>query len=70
MRAVPSSLFRGIPRASYPDGVADAFESCLIEGYERAIESGIQPRDALSIVLIWAADENRRLNPSSALPPA
>ncbi len=54
MPAVPSSLFRGIPKQSYPDGVAGTFKSCLIEGYERAVESGLQPRDALSIVLIWA----------------
>ena len=63
MPAVPSSLFRGISKKKHPNGVADTFMSCLIEGYERAVESGLQPRDALSIVLIWAADENCRLNP-------
>ncbi len=52
------------------NGLADAFKSCLIEGYERAVESGLRPRDALRIVLTWAADENCRLDPSASLPPA
>jgi hypothetical protein len=70
MAAVPSSLFGDIPKQIYPADVADAFKSCLIEGYERAVESGLQPLDALAIVLIWAADEIRRLDPSGSWPPA
>ncbi|HZV21162.1 MAG TPA: hypothetical protein VE986_06410 [Hyphomicrobiales bacterium] len=69
MRTVPGSLFEGVTKKHYSEKLIEEFRSQLIEQYERAIEEGIRPRDALAIVLTWVAAENCRLDAGSYIHP-
>jgi hypothetical protein len=37
------------------------FEAALIEAYEQALQEGLTPETAISVVLAWVADETARL---------
>ncbi len=45
---------------------AEDLKSLLIVSFETAIDEGLPPREALAIVLGWAADECARLKSAAA----
>ncbi len=63
-----SSLLDWIPRKNYSNDIVDDFKSQLIEAYERVVEQGLPPVNALALVLTWAAEETRRLVPCGSVP--
>ena len=59
---VLAELFQGL---SHQDSTADArglLDCALITGYEQAIQDGLPPLDALSMILNWVAGEISRLH--------
>ena len=59
---VSAELFQ---RLSHHNSTADArglLECALISGYEEAIQNGLPPLDALSMILNWVAGEIARLH--------
>ena len=54
-------LFPGRPEPLIPKKAADILQSHLISGFEKAVEQGLHPADALSLVLSWASSEMARI---------
>jgi hypothetical protein len=48
----------------------DILQSCLINGFERAIDLGMPPLAALGQILCWAGAEMARIDPQKSPPPA
>ena len=57
----PASLFESNVEEKTCHYLADDMRSQLTQGYHLAIERGLQPCEALAIVLNWAADEACRI---------
>ncbi len=57
----PAPMFEGITAVAGIVEISDELSSDLIGSYERALERGIDPRQALAIILKWAAEETARL---------
>ncbi len=68
MRIARNPLFRGTPKQLCSEELINNFEGRLIEDYERAVEEGVPPLDALAVVLAWVAAETRRLDPTGSSP--
>ena len=45
---------------------ADDLKSLLIIGFETAIDQGLPPQKAVSVILEWAADECARLSEAAS----
>lgn len=59
-------LFPCDPKPLVPKKAADVFQSSLIDGFEAALEQGMQPADALAVVLRWVSSEMVRLGTEQA----
>lgn len=54
-------LFPSQPAPIIPPKAADVLQSSVITGYETAVDLGMRPRDALSLILSWVCSELPRL---------
>jgi hypothetical protein len=61
---------RGLPKPPVSDRVADALQSHLIRAFETAIDQGMQPAEALGVILSWVSSETARLQPRKGRSPA
>ncbi len=58
---VPPSLFFGFKADSGDQVVTDELRSTVISAYEKALERGLSPANALCEILGWASEEFTRL---------
>jgi hypothetical protein len=61
-RKIPESLLREFEQAKPTNASEDKFQSDLIEDYERAIERGLRPSQAISIIMAFVSEEFLRLD--------
>jgi hypothetical protein len=59
---VPPSLFKGLSKKHPQNEIEHQFKGALIEEYERAIQLGLAPYKALSILMTVAYEECLRLD--------
>ncbi len=59
---IPAALFEGLTHHHLTGDATGALTNALITSYERAIQDGLSPRDALSTILNWVAEEMSRLH--------
>jgi hypothetical protein len=57
----PAPMFEGITAVAGIAEISEELSSDLISCYERALQRGIHPRQALAVILSWAAEETARL---------
>lgn len=55
-------LFPCDPKPLVSKKAADVLQSSLIDGFEAALDQGMQPADALAVVLCWVSSEMVRLH--------
>jgi hypothetical protein len=65
-----NGLFPGRAEPLVSKKAADVLQSHLISGYETALEQGMDPADALSLVLCWASTELVRIRLDQTREPA
>ncbi len=53
-------LFPFQPPSIIPPKAADILQSSVITGYEAAVDQGMRPGDALSLILSWVSSEIHR----------
>ena len=59
--AVTAELFQGLDHHNFTNHARDALKGVVISSYERAVQDGLPPLDALSMILNWVAEEISRL---------
>ena len=58
----PAELFQGLTQDDFTGDGRGALTNVLITSYEQAIQDGLPPSDALSVILNWVAGEISRLH--------
>lgn len=53
----------GLPKPPVTDRIADALQSQLIRAFEAAIDQGMQPAEALGLILACVSSELTRIQP-------
>lgn len=66
---VPAELFQGSRPHDFNNDAGETLNRRLIISYEQAIQSGLRPLDALSMILLWAAEEISRLHAETSSRP-
>jgi hypothetical protein len=61
-RRVPESLFGEFKQPKSTSDIEDKFKSDLLADYERAIDRGLRPHLAISIIMAFASEETLRLD--------
>jgi len=59
-------LFPIPPQPLVPKKAAEVLQSHMIEGFEAALDRGMQPMDALAAVLSWVSSEMARIRVEQA----
>jgi hypothetical protein len=60
---VVEELFPGNPQQLIASELVDALQSHLTNGFEAALHDGMQPMDALAVILSWVSSEMMRTKP-------
>jgi hypothetical protein len=60
--AAPTELFQGLAHNDLAGDRQGALIDALITSYEQAIQDGLPPSDALSVILNWVAEEILRMH--------
>jgi hypothetical protein len=56
----------GPPKRPVTDRIADALQSQIIRAFEAAIDQGMQPAEALGVILSCVSSEMTRIQPGKA----
>lgn len=64
MSSAPENLFEGFSEGAAPKA-RDMLTDALNSGYSQAIEHGLQPTEALAVILSWVAVETARRLPNA-----
>jgi hypothetical protein len=59
----------GLPKPPATDRIAEALQSQIIRAFEVAIDQGMQPVEALSVILSCVSTEMGRIKPGKRLTP-